>query len=121
MANYEFKANINWLKRKRESLLKKLAKAKPFIDGSIVKVKRRCGNKNCKCAKTSYKHESFYLMYKVRGITKAVYIPVDVEGEVRKWSDEYKRVKMITKEICEIQKEIVRRHVTERRQRRGKK
>jgi len=36
MAYYAFKANINWLKRKRESLIKRLGKVKPFVAGSVV-------------------------------------------------------------------------------------
>ena len=51
MGNYEFKANINWLKRKRDSLMKRMGKAEPFVSGSVVTVRKRCGNKNCKCAK----------------------------------------------------------------------
>ena len=121
MSDYSFKVNTRWLERKRDSLLKKLAKVKPIIDGSIVQVRRRCGNKNCKCAKSDYRHESFYLHYKVEGITKAVYIPVDIEEEVRKWSEEYKWIKETIKEICKTQKEIIKRHVTERRQKRGRK
>jgi len=57
MRDYRIKVNTKWLERKRDSLLKRLAKVKPFVDGSIVKVRRRCGNKNCKCAKSTYRHE----------------------------------------------------------------
>lgn len=83
MNKYKLKVNIAWLKRKRAGLLKKLAGIAPFIDGSIVTVRRRCGNKNCKCYREDKKHESYYLHYKVKGITKAVYIPVDMEDEVK--------------------------------------
>ncbi len=120
MKSYRFKANIKWLERKRDSLLKKLAASGPFVDGSIVKVRRRCGNKNCKCARGE-KHESFYLMYKVKGVTKAVYIPVDLEEEVFKWSEEWKEVKGIIQEICRAQKSIIRRHVKEKRLKKGRK
>lgn len=121
MKDYRFKANINWLKRKRDSLLKKLAASEPFVDGSIVKVRRRCGNKNCKCAIRGEKHESLYLMYQVKRVTKAVYIPVDLEEEVKEWSREYKRLKEIIREICLAQKSIIRRHVKEKRLKKGRK
>ena len=49
MNKYQMKINIAWLKRKRDGLIKKLAEVGPFVDGSLVKIKRRCGNKNCKC------------------------------------------------------------------------
>ena len=88
MSGYEVKANINWLKRKRASLMKRMGKTKPFVAGSVVKVRKRCGNKNCKCAKSSYRHELFYLMYKIKGVTKGIYIPVDLVEEVKAWSEQ---------------------------------
>ena len=118
--DYRLKANINWLKRKREALLKELAATGPFVDGSIVKVRRKCGNKNCRCARGE-KHECLYLMYKVKGITTGVYIPVDLEKEVKEWSQEYKRVKEIIREICRAQKSIIRRYVKEKRLKKGRK
>ena len=121
MADYEFKANTKWLKRKRASLMKRIGNAKPFVTGSVVTVRKRCGNKNCKCAKSNYRHELFYLMYKVKKVTKGVYIPVDMVEEVKAWSGEWKVIKGLVDEICEIQKSIIKRHVTERRQRRGRK
>ncbi len=117
--DYRFKANINWLKRKREALLKKLGATGPFVDGSIVKVRRRCGNKNCRCARGE-KHECLYLMYKVKGVTSGVYIPVDLEEEVKEWSQEYRRLKDIIREISRAQKLIIRRYVKEKRLKRGK-
>ena len=121
MNKYKLKINIAWLKRKRNSLLKKLADVGPFVDGSMVKVKRRCGNKNCKCYTEDKKHESYYLHYKVGGKTKAVYIPVDIEDEVREWNDNYKKLKRIISEISRADKEIIRRYVTEKRQKKGRK
>lgn len=120
MKDYRVKVNIKWLKRKRGALLKKLAACGPFVDGSIVKVRRRCGNKNCKCAIRGEKHESRYLMYKVKGVTKGVYIPVDLEEEVFRWSEEWGQVKEIIQEICWIQKSIIRKHVKEKRLKRGR-
>lgn len=121
MNDYRVKVNTNWLKRKRAALLKELGFCKPFVDGSIVKVRRRCGNKNCKCATKGEKHESLYLMYQVKRKTKAVYIPVDLEEEVKEWSLEYKRVKQIMREISRAQKSIIRRHVKEKRLKKGRK
>lgn len=121
MEDYRFKVNINWLKRKRGSLLKKLAATKPFVDGSVVKVRRRCGNKNCKCAVRGEKHESFYLQYQEKGATKGIYIPVDLEEEVFKWNKEWKQTKEIIQEICSIQKLIIKKHVKEKRLRKGRK
>jgi hypothetical protein len=116
---YNFKVNINWLKRKRDSLIRRLKSTEPFVNGSIVKVRRRCGNKNCRCSRGE-KHESLYLMYKVAGVTKAVYIPVDLTEQVKQWSKEYKKMKHIVEEVCRIQKSIIRRYVTEKRLKKGR-
>jgi hypothetical protein len=117
MNNYKLKVNTAWIKRKRDSLVKKLASIRPFVDGSITKVKRRCGNKNCRCYLKGQKHESYYLMYKKKGVTKAVYIPVDIADEVIAWNKEYKRLKRIISEISRANKEIIARYVTEKKQR----
>ncbi len=116
MNKYKLKINTVWLKGKRDSLVKKLASIGPFVDGSIAKVKRRCGNKNCKCYLKGEKHESYCLMYKAACITKAVYIPVDMLDEVIALYKEYKRLKRIIAEIKRVNKEIIRRHVSEKRQ-----
>jgi len=120
MNKYKLKVNAAWLKRKRNSLLKKLKEVGPFVNGSIVKVSRRCGNKRCKCYLKGEKHESYYLHYKVKGVTKAVYIPVDLEDEVRKWNQEYKKLKEITSEISKINKSIIKKYVTEKRLKKGR-
>lgn len=59
-----------------------------------------------------------YLSYAAKGKTKMVYIPVDLEKDVRHWSGEYRGLKEVIAEISDLQKEIIRRHVQERRRRR---
>lgn len=120
MNKYEMKTNIVWLTRKRDALIKKLADIGPFVDGSFAKVKRRCGNKNCKCYLKDEKHESYYLIYKAKGVTKAVYVPVDLEEQVRSWNKEHKRLKRILSEVSKINKEIIKRYVKEKRLKKGR-
>jgi len=121
MNKYKMKINTAWLERKRAGLLKELSNIGPFVDGSIALVKRRCGNKNCKCYLKDEKHESYYLMYKVAGVTKAVYIPVDMEDTVRQWNENHKKLKEIVAEVSRTSKEIIRRHVAEKRFKKGRK
>ena len=104
--------NINFYKRKRESLLKDLWNKGLFVSGCIVDVARRCGNKRCKCAKGD-KHVSKYLSYRDsnKKRTAHVYIPLDILEEVERWNVEYKRIKKVMEEICQIQREIIRKHV----------
>jgi hypothetical protein len=120
MNKYKIKPSITLLTRKRDALIKKLADIGPFVDGSFAKVKRRCGNKNCKCYLKDEKHESYYLMYKAKGVTKAVYIPVDLEEEVRAWNKEHKRLKRLIAEISKTNKDIIKRYVGEKRLKKGR-
>jgi len=60
-------------------------------------------------------------MYKVAGITKAVYIPVDIQDKVREWNKNYKRLKRIIADISKANKEIIARYVTEKKQKKGRK
>lgn len=60
-------------------------------------------------------------MYKVAGITKAVYIPVDIQDKVREWNKNYKRLKRIIADISKANKEIIARFVTEKKQKKGRK
>lgn len=59
-------------------------------------------------------------MYKVKGVTKAVYIPVDIQDEVIAWHKEYQRLKRIMAEVSSLNKEIFRRHVAEKRLKKGR-
>jgi hypothetical protein len=50
-----------------------------------------------------------------------VYIPVDMEDEVREWNKQYKRLKRIIAEVSRTNKEIIRRHVSEKGLKKGRK
>jgi hypothetical protein len=109
--------NIRWLTRRRDALLKRLRRAGPFVNGSLVLIARTCGNSaHCQCSRGK-KHVNTYLSYAAKGKTKMVYIPVDLEKDARHWSAEYRQLKEVIAEISDLQKEIIRRHVQERRRR----
>lgn len=113
---YRFEESIYRLARRRDALLKRLASMGPFMNGSLVRIQRTCGNKvHCHCGRGGPKHESLYLTYLEAGKTHTLYIPVDLEKEARRWSDDYKKLKILVRQICELQRGIVRRHVLERR------
>lgn len=103
----------------RDSRLKKLMKIKPFVSGSLGKTYRKCGKKNCKCARGKL-HPGYQLTYKKKGKTETIYIPVDLHKEVKEWIAEYKRIKKLMEEISNLQKLIIRRHSKEKKAK-GKK
>jgi hypothetical protein len=116
-SGYRLERNIAWLTRRRDGLLKQLRSIGPIVNGSVVLIARTCGNVDrCHCRRGP-KHISTYVTVKVGGKTRTIYVPVDLEKDVRQWSAEYRKLKGLLKQICEIQREIIRRHVDERRRR----
>ena len=109
-----FEKNANAYRREVAARLKKLADFGPLIDGSLVVIRRRCGNPGCRCARGE-KHPAHYLTRKVGRKTHSLYIPVDLVEDVRSWNQEYRRLKRLVAEICLRQREVVRRTSAERR------
>jgi len=112
--------NINMLARMRDARLKKLAGMKPFIIGTVVEYEKVCGNPTCKCA-SGDKHKAQHLTYKDENQkTVSVYIPADMLQEVKEWMEEHKRIKRLLQQISDLQRKILKRHVTERRLKKGR-
>ena len=95
--------------------IKKLGDSGIFISGSFVRTSRKCGNPSCRCAHGREKHPCCLLTSKVKGKTKAVYVPVDMEEEVEQWVKEHKKIKKILKEVDKLSEQIIRQHVSTKR------
>ena len=112
--SWRIEKNTRWLTRRREALLKRVRAIGPFMGGSLVLMERTCGNKaHCHCAQGP-KHVSLYVTCASQGKTRTVYVPVDLESEVRRWSDNHRRLKDMIREISDLGRAIIRRHVQER-------
>ena len=107
------------LKKRLRRKLAVLGEKQPFIIGSLVKIQRRCGNPNCRCAREGPKHPAHLLTTKVNGKTKAIYVPVDMVQEVRQWCRQYRDIKANIKEVSECCEQIIRLHTKEKRVRSG--
>ena len=103
------------LEARRAVLLRQFKTIGPVIEGSLAIVKRRCGKPGCRCGQGPA-HEAVILCRKVAGRSYATYVPVGMRAEVRRWNAEHKRVKKLLKLISELNEQIVRVHVTEKRQ-----
>jgi hypothetical protein len=101
---------IGVLETRRNAKLKKLADVGPVLQGSIATVGVKCGNPDCKCAKGE-KHTSNILTKKVNGKTKSVYVPADMLEEAKKWTQEYKKLKELMKEISNYNEQILKTYV----------
>jgi len=109
------------LKKRLRRKLAVLGKKQPFIIGSLVKIQRRCGNPNCRCAREGPKHPAHLLTTKVNGKTKAIYVPVDMVQEVQQWCRQYRDIKANIKEVSECCEQLIRLHAKEKRTCSGKR
>lgn len=111
------------MKREIRRKLEALGQVDVFVAGSLGKIRRKCGNPNCRCAQGGdERHPAYLLTSKVKGKSKAIYVPVDMVDEVQEWSREYRRIKKQLNEISALSEELIRLHSKEKRaSRSGKK
>jgi len=88
--------------KKATSHLARLVYKGSFLRGNPVVMERVCGNKNCRCVLEGKKHRSLYISKNKDGKRKMIYVPGDLEDEVRAKLDAYQRVKGLTEKISEI-------------------
>jgi hypothetical protein len=91
---------------RREAILRQIAHIGPFIEGTLVKLPR----KDCH-------HVAHRLTFKVKGKTKAVYVPLDRVQDVESWAKEYKRLKHLIRSVTRASLGELHHHVRARRAR----
>ena len=89
---------------RREAILRQIAGIGPFIEGTLVKLQR----KDCR-------HVAHRLTFKVKGKTRAVYVPLDRVKDVGLWTKEYKRLKKLVRSVTQSALGELRNHVRSRR------
>jgi len=107
----EMPESVDTLKAQMHAKIKALGKAGLFMSGTFVRKRRRCGNPACACAKGGESHVAYAVTSKVAGKTKAIYIPVDLAEAVEQWTNEYKHIKKLMKEIDMLAERVIRLHV----------
>ena len=95
------KKKINFLKE-IDAKLKSLEKYKQMIKGTVYKVYRKCGNKNCKCTRGEL-HELFQFNYKDKNNkTKSLYVRKNDVKLFKQYIENYQKAKTIFNEIIEL-------------------
>lgn len=84
--------------RAARSRLAQLLHGHDVIRGSVVSMARSCGKAGCRCAQGD-KHVSLYLSTKVADRRRLVYLPADLEEEVRRWVAAYQEVEQLTQVV----------------------
>ncbi|MFA7233348.1 MAG: DUF6788 family protein, partial [Terrimicrobiaceae bacterium] len=64
-------------RRLRSELRRLLENADAFIHGSLIEMKRCCGNPNCRCVLKGEKHRSLYLSQHQKGAPRTKCLPRD--------------------------------------------
>jgi hypothetical protein len=98
------KTSKNRFVTRREAILRQIADIGPFIEGTLVRVSR----KDCR-------HVAHRLTSKVKGKTRAVYVPLERVKDVEAWTKEYKRLKKLIRALTENSLQELRHHVPSRR------
>ena len=65
---------LSRLKKKKYYLINKLKNTEDFIRGSITIIKRKCGNKKCRCQSGGEKHPGIYFSVTLNKKTKLIYL-----------------------------------------------
>ncbi len=103
------------LEAQRAVLLRQMKQVGPSVEGSIAMVPRKCGSKNCACSQGVVKHRAMILCKKLDGRSVATYVPKDLWDKVRQWNLQHKKIKRLLKEISEIDEQIIRNYVGDKR------
>ena len=94
--------------KKIEKEMKNLLLKKRMVKGTVYKVYRKCGYKNCKCARGE-RHEGYQLNYKgSKNITKTVYVKKEKVPEVKKLIENYREAKKIFNNIVELNIQLLK-------------
>ncbi len=113
--------NQKTLKARLRRKLNVLGTDQPFVAGTLVKIERKCGNPNCRCARGGKKHPAHLLTTKVKGKTQSIYVPVDMVEKVEKWCSQYRALKAEMKEVSECCEQLIRVYSKEKRSKAQKK
>lgn len=84
--------------RAARSRLAQILHGDEVIRGSVVMMARRCGKQGCRCVEGD-KHVSLYLSAKVEGKRRMVYIPPELEDEVRRRVAAYQEVERLSEVV----------------------
>ena len=95
------KKKINFLEQQRKKKLTYLLNPKDMIAGSIYRAYKKCGNKNCRCAKGKLHGPFYYLSRKEDGATKLTFVRRADEDSIEEQAKNYRKY---TKAVADLSK-----------------
>ena len=98
------------LRRRRKALIRALPPLGPLLHGSLIERYKRCGKPGCRCAKGRGHGPKYYLsVSQTGGRPEMDYVPEDHREQVERGLENHRRVRQILNEICQINRELLRR------------
>jgi hypothetical protein len=101
------RAKMSATERRARSQLAQLLSRHGVIRGTLLVRKRKCGKRNCRCARGEG-HESLFLVISENGRTRQLFVPKDWESRVRRWVEDYHRARDLLEEVSRIYWDKVR-------------
>ena len=101
------------LRKRREGLTKVLPPLSEILRGSLMERYMTCGNPSCKCARGERHGPVWYLSVTLdQSRRHGSTVPADQVEQVRRWIENYRRVKEQLEKISDINRELLRRQKT---------
>jgi hypothetical protein len=98
------------LKKRRLALCHQLPPLIAILRGSLIERYKRCGKPGCKCAKGRGHGPKYYLSVSFPRLRPQMdYVPQEFYARTKKLLANYQRAREILEEICEINRELLRR------------
>src|SRR5580704_9260902 len=97
--------------QQRQALVRQLRRLEPFIlRGSLIERFKRCGKPGCKCAQGPGHGPKYYLSVSFPGRRPQMdYVPQGSYPQASAFLANYHHARQILEEICEINRELLRR------------
>jgi hypothetical protein len=100
----------NTLRRRQKKLLRSLPNLAAVLRGSLIERYKRCGKPGCSCAQGRGHGPKYYLSVSKPGQRPEMdYVPRDYLENVQQHLGNFRKTKLILEELCEINRELLRR------------
>ena len=86
--------------REVRSRLAQFAHAKPWVHATLNVRHVTCGKSGCHCAQGE-RHRAVYLVSSAKGKKRQVFVPPELEEEVRQWVDNYRAATGLLEQVSE--------------------
>ena len=90
--------------RARQATLRQIAQLGPFIEGSLSPFQR-----------PGCTQPGWHLTFKQRGRTRTLYVPLELVAEVKQWTQNYRQLKRLIRQVTRHSRALIHGHVASRR------